>query len=199
MLSSLFSMTVHSQDVVLQNFVNYQISSIVVKESMLQLEGALFLPLPCWLKRYNLFWIICYLPSSKIYITSFVFLVNFFLKTAALLHCWLHCSCLISFPSIHTSLIMFHFISFSPQSIPFSFTLFGCTHITWSFSQSLTVSFTFQPILSLEINDLRVSLDKFLILDKDIHHLKLNSDSFNTPCLFISKKKYKYQTNIYSE
>ena len=40
-------MTVHSQDVVLQNFVNYQKSSIVVKESMLQLEGALFLPLPC--------------------------------------------------------------------------------------------------------------------------------------------------------
>ena len=44
------------------------------------------------------------------------------------------------------------------------FTLFGCIHITWSFN--LIVSFTFQPILSLEINDLQVSLDKFLILDR---------------------------------
>ena len=43
-------------------------------------------------------------------------------------------------------------------------TLFGCINITWSFN--LIVSFTFQPIPSLEINDLRVSLDKFLILDR---------------------------------
>ena len=43
------------------------------------------------------------------------------------------------------------------------FTLFGCIHITWSFN--LIVSFTFQPIPSLEINNLRVSLDKFLIID----------------------------------
>ena len=44
------------------------------------------------------------------------------------------------------------------------FTLFGCIHITWSFN--LIVSFTFQPIPFLEINDLQVSLDKFLILDR---------------------------------
>ena len=44
------------------------------------------------------------------------------------------------------------------------FTLFGCVHITWSVN--LVVSFTFQPILSLETNNLRVSLDKFLILDR---------------------------------
>ena len=44
------------------------------------------------------------------------------------------------------------------------FTQFGCIHITWSFSH--IVSFTFQPIPSLEINDLRVSSDKFLILDR---------------------------------
>ena len=44
------------------------------------------------------------------------------------------------------------------------FTQFGCIHITWSFNH--IVSFTFQPIPSLEINDLRVSLDKFLILDR---------------------------------
>ena len=90
------------------------------------------------------------------------------------------------FPSVYTSLFMFHLISFSPhfidhvsflfpsvhspshsfhlpQSISFMFTLFGCIHITWSFN--LIVSFTFQPIPSLEINNLRVSLDKFLILD----------------------------------
>ena len=51
-----------------------------------------------------------------------------------------------------------------PQSILFLFTLFGCIHITWSFN--LIVSFTFQSIPSLEMNDLRVSLDKFLILDR---------------------------------
>ena len=104
-----------------------------------------------------------------------------------MLHYQLHCSCFILFPSVHTSLFMFHLISLSPhfidhvsclfpsvhspshsfqlpQSISFMFTLFGCIHITWSFN--LIVSFTFQPIPSLEINDLRVSLDKFLILDR---------------------------------
>ena len=45
-----------------------------------------------------------------------------------------------------------------------SFTLFGCVHITCSFNH--IVSVTFQPISSLEINDLRMSLDKFLILDR---------------------------------
>ena len=67
----------------------------------------------------------------------------------------------------------FIFISFSPQaisfihltqSISFIFILFGCIHITWLFNH--IVSFTFQPIPSLEINDLRVSLDKVLILDR---------------------------------
>ena len=104
-----------------------------------------------------------------------------------MLHYRLHCSCFILFPSAHTSLFIFRPISFSPhfidhvsllfpsvhspshsfhlsQSISFIFTLFGCIHITWSFN--LIVSFTFQPIPSLEINDLRVSLDKFLILDR---------------------------------
>ena len=104
-----------------------------------------------------------------------------------MLHYRLHCSCFTLFLSVHTFLFMFHLISFSPhfidhvsllfpsvhspshsfhlsQSISFIFTLFGCIHITWSFN--LIVSFTFQPIPSLEINDLRVSLDKFLILDR---------------------------------
>ena len=64
-------------------------------------------------------------------------------------------------------------ISFSRQSISFissitvqivHITLFGCINITWSFNH--IVSFTFQPIPSLGISDLRVSLDKFLILDR---------------------------------
>ena len=86
----------------------------------------------------------------------------------------LHCSCFISFLSAHTSLFMLHFISFSPQSISFisstiysisfTFILIGGTHITWSFN--LIVSFTFQPIPFLEINDLKVSLDKASVLEK---------------------------------
>ena len=64
------------------------------------------------------------------------------------------------FPSVHSPSHSFHL----PQSISFMFTLFGCIHITWSFN--LIVCFTFQPIPSLEINNLQVSLDKFLILDR---------------------------------
>ena len=124
-----------------------------------------------------------------------------------MLHYQLHCPCFISFPSVHTSLFIFHFISFSlhfndhvsflfpsvhsqshsihlPKSTLFIFILFGCIHITWS--SNLIVSFTFQSILSLEINDLQVSLDKCLILD--IHYLKLNSGGFTTPCLLILNK-----------
>ena len=39
-----------------------------------------------------------------------------------------------------------------------------CTHVIWLFN--FIASFTFQPIPSLEINDLQVSLDKFLISDR---------------------------------
>ena len=77
-----------------------------------------------------------------------------------MLYYQLHCSCFILFPSVHTPSHSFHL----PQSILFMFTLFGCIHVTWSFN--LIVSFTFQPMPSLEINDLRVSLDKFLILHR---------------------------------
>ena len=87
----------------------------------------------------------------------------------------------VSCVTVSISLLMFHLISFSqhfidhvfisisfsPQfisSIVFIFALFGCTHITWSIN--LIVSFTFQPIPSLEINDLWVSLGKCLILDR---------------------------------
>ena len=84
----------------------------------------------------------------------------FVLPAQVLLHYRLHCSCFILFPSVHSSSHSFHL----PQSISFMFTLFGCIHITWSFN--LIVSFTFQRILSLEISDLRVPLDNFLILDR---------------------------------
>ena len=109
-------------------------------------------------------------------------LVKLLNSKRGMLHYQLHCSCFITLPPVHTSLFLFHLISFSahfidhvlflflsvhsqshlfhlPHSILFIFTLFGCIHITWSFS--LIVSFTFQPIQSLEINDLQVSLDKF--------------------------------------
>ena len=62
------------------------------------------------------------------------------------------------FPSAHNPSYSFHL----PQSISFIFTLFDFTHATWSFN--LIASFTFQPIQSLEINNLRLPLDKFLIL-----------------------------------
>ena len=106
----------------------------------------------------------------------------------------LHCSCFISFPSVHTSLC-FIFISFSPQSISFiSPTTVHLIHIyliwlylTWLFDH--IVIFTFQPIPSLEINDLLVSLDKFLILDR-YSLLEAELWCFITPCLFILNKKY---------
>ena len=58
--------------------------------------------------------------------------------------------------------------------------------MTWSFN--LIVNFTVQPISSLEINDLGVSLDKFLILDR--YSMKLTFGVFTTPCLLILNKKY---------
>ena len=92
-------------------------------------------------------------------------------------------------------LIMFHFYIHSPshsfhlpQSTSFMFTLFGCIHITWSFK--LIVSFTFQPMPSLEINDLRVYLDKFLILDRySLLEADLRCFYYSLPCLFILNKK----------
>ena len=57
------------------------------------------------------------------------------------------------FPSLHSPSHSFHL----PQSISFMFTLFGCIHIT-CYIINLIVSFTFQPIPSLEINNLNHSL-----------------------------------------
>ena len=106
-----------------------------------------------------------------------------------LLQSILYCSCFISFPSIHALLFMFHFIlqftvhliNFIYHStilsiiiyhfiyhfiyhlihfISFTYTLFGCTHITSSF--------------------------KLKVLTLDIYYLKVNSNCFTPSCLFIS-------------
>ena len=90
----------------------------------------------------------CYIIDFIVHVSSYFLQSHFIVQVSFLL------------PSVHSPSHSFHL----PQSISFMFTLFGCIHITWSFN--LIVSFTFQPIPSLEINDLRVSLDKFLILDR---------------------------------
>ena len=76
------------------------------------------------------------------------------------LHSTLHWSCFTLFPSVHSPSHSFCL----QYSISFTFIIFGYVHITSPFN--LITSFSFQPILSLEINGLRVSLDKFLILDR---------------------------------
>ena len=113
--------------------------------------------------------------QSRCYIIDYIVHVSFHFISVSL-HFIDHTSFL--FPSVY----FLQSISF----LPFFYILFGCIHITWSFN--LTVSFTFQQIPFLEINDLRVSLDRFLIFD--IHYLKLNSGGFTTPCLFILNNKY---------
>ena len=94
-----------------------------------------------------------YLPVVTLLTSLFMFHLIFFSP-----HFIIHV--LFLFPSVHSPSHLFHL----PQSISFIFTLFDYIHITWSFNH--IVSFTFQPIPSLEINDLRVSLDKFLISDR---------------------------------
>ena len=48
--------------------------------------------------------------------------------------------------------------------VSFTFIIFGCTYISWSFN--LIVTFTFRPIPSLEVIILGVSFDKVLIIDR---------------------------------
>ena len=93
----------------------------------------------------------------------------------------LHCSGFTSFPSVHTSLIMFHFYFLQPTVHLIHFTyhspsrsylpylvVFMSHAFMYSRCHSVSlVSFTFQPILYLESNNLQVPLDKFSILDRD--------------------------------
>ena len=94
--------------------------------------------------------------------------------SSSFLQSTLHCSRFISFLSLHTSLIMFHFyfvqstvhfIHFTYHSPSRSCLPYIVVSRWYGHSTSLSVSL-FQPILTLEINDLRVSLDKFIILDR---------------------------------
>ena len=48
---------------------------------------------------------------------TFVLVVKSLNLKRGILHYQLHCSCFISFPSVHTSLFMFHLISFNPYYI----------------------------------------------------------------------------------
>ena len=87
--------------------------------------------------------------STSMFMFHLIFLSPHFIVRTSLL-----------FPAVHSPSHSFYL----SQSISFIFTLFGCLHITWSFNH--IVSFTFRPIFSLGISNLRVSLDKFLILDR---------------------------------
>ena len=85
----------------------------------------------------------------------------------------LYCLCFISFPSVHTSLIMFHFyfLQSTVHLIHFIYYVPSRSHLPYLVvfilhGHSTSLSVSLQPIPSLEINDLRVSLDNFLILDR---------------------------------
>ena len=94
-----------------------------------------------------------------------------------------HCSCFILSPSVYTSLFMFHLISFSPHLIVhvssyfFQSTLhcscfisFPFIYLIWLYSYYMVIQphckCHFLANQVLEFNDLRVSLDKFSILDR---------------------------------
>ena len=103
--------------------------------------------------RFVLFCGGCYIIDFIVHVSSY-----FFQST-------LHCSCFM------VIFISPQFISFiSPITVHLiHIYVFGCIHITWSFNH--IVSFTFQPIPSLGVRNLRVSLNKFLILDRDRYSL----------------------------
>ena len=90
-------------------------------------------------------------------ILLFLFHLISFRVSSYFLQSTLHCSCFI-------------LISFSPQSFSFiSSTIVHLVHIylIWLHSYYIVIQpyWQFHPVPSLEINDLRVSLDKFLILN----------------------------------
>ena len=122
----------------------------------------LFLFVHAWHKQnVDLYWTNCVSTTALSYV----------------LHYWLNCSCLISFPSIHTSLFMsyhipfrlhfidhisFYFLQSTVFLIHFIYHSPSHSHLPslvalMALSFNLIVSFTFQPIPSLDINNLRVS------------------------------------------
>ena len=69
---------------------------------------------------------------------------------------------MFQFYSLQSTVHLIHFNYHSPSRSNLPYLAVFVLH-----GQSTILSvFFFQPILSLEINDLRVSLDKFLILDR---------------------------------
>ena len=89
-----------------------------------------------------------------------------------MLHYRPHCSCFISFSSVQ-------FITFISSTIVYLIHIYHIWLHSVTSSFNLIVSFTFQPIPSLEINALGVSLDKVPILDRYLL-LELNPCGFNT-------------------
>ena len=94
-----------------------------------------------------------------------------------LLHYWFHGSCFVSFLSVHTSLIMFHlyFIQSTFHHIHFIYHSPSCSYLPGKVIPCLvvlilhghsTLSFSFSANHALDINNLQVSLDKFLIFDR---------------------------------
>ena len=110
-----------------------------------------------------------------------------------MLHYRLPCSCLISFPLTHTSLFMFHLISFSSHFIhhspfhSFHLPLVHLIHLIhiyliWLHSYYMVI----QPYCQFHFSANPVS----------------GSGGFTTPCLFILNKKYnrgrvKYQGGVF--
>ena len=92
-----------------------------------------------------------------------------------LLHYWLHCSCFILFSSVHTSLFMFYFyflqstvhlICFTYHSPSRSYLPYLIIFILHGHSTTLSVSLFSQSRLWKLTTYVRMSLDKFLILDR---------------------------------
>ena len=118
----------------------------------------------------------CFNQSSCRYFADNCYIIDFIVHVPSHFHQpILQCSCFISFPSVHTSFIIFdfhflqstvHLIHFTYHSSSRSCLPYLAVFILHAWSFNLIVSFTFQPMSSLEINDLQVSLDKFLILDR---------------------------------
>ena len=130
------------------------------------------------LKKYKYLIRQCYSIDFTVHISSH------FLQST------LHCSCFI-FYFLQSAVHLIYFIYHSPPHLYLPYLLHS-----WSFS--LIVRFTFQPIPSLEINNLRLSLDKYLIWDR-YSLLEAELRGFTTPCLFVLSKKYNRQFNLTSE
>ena len=129
---------------------------------------------------------LCYIIDFIVHVSSHLLQSTLYCSCfISVIQSTLHWSCFILFHSVQSPSHSFHL----PQSTSFILNLIGCIHTTWSFN--LIVSFTFQPIPSLEINDLRVSLDKFLILGR-YSLLKAEFRWFNSTLALYIKQKVQH-------